>query len=122
MPTVIIRRDPVLVADTFISQLVSALPEVVADSLTVPGTDCEVMGSDVGIEVRDHGPLDKPTHDLEVTIWAGRHEQRSRNLEQRRLVIQGAVQTLLGAWSYERYTPSGFVWILLVEDAFGELN
>ncbi|MCG2690427.1 hypothetical protein L6252_04110 [Candidatus Parcubacteria bacterium] len=120
MPFVYIRRSQ-KVNDAMTEVLSHVLPKLVVEALSVPNSGGELAESDIEVEVRDVGPFDVATKDVEIIIWAGDYPERKANLDERREQIIKGVKLLS-----DPGTPSGivscFVWVILAPNSFGEFS
>lgn len=121
MPLVCVWRNSKKVSDEMIRVLVCALPEIVASALTVPDSDGALTKDDIEIRVSDIGSFDISTKDLEVVIFAGDYPKRRANLDQRRERIIRGIKALSNPEGIVE-TVSGFVWVILSPNSFGEFS
>ena len=121
MPLIYVRRDEKIIRDDMIRALVSALPEIIADALTVPNSDGVLTRDDIEIRVSGIGPFDVSTKDLEVIIFAGDYPERKADLDQRKEKIIEGIKSLSSPGGMIE-TISGFVWIVLSPNSFGEFE
>lgn len=121
MPFVYVRRNTEKVSDEMTAVLSRALPELVANALSVPNSDGELTKDDIEVEVRDIGSLDVSTKDVEVIIWAGDYPERSINLDDRREQIIKGIKFLSDP-GIPSGIVSGFVWVMLSPSSFGEFS
>ena len=117
MSLVRIARDPVLVSDPRLVHLLTDIRQIVADALTIPGTDGELHSHEIEMEVRDFGSFDQPgKYSLEITVLANEYPERRANLDERREKIIAGVKDALPNFPPGR----GYVWVLLMPGSFGE--
>lgn len=95
-------------------KLVKNLPPIVAEALSVPGTEGELAPGEIEIKVESFGPRDIHTKDIEIIVWANEYIERKRNLKERQEIITRKVRELLPP------DTTGFVWVLLQPGSFGE--
>jgi len=117
MPFVWVRTNPYKIGKTQFRQLVENLPTIVAEALSVPGTDGELTPEEIEVKVETFGLFDIHTKDLEIIILAQDFPERKKNLDERQRLITGKVRRLL---SPSVTGITGFVWVLLQPGSFGE--
>ena len=113
MPLVLVTRDP-YVTDKELSPLLEQIRQIVAEQLTVPGTDGELSAREVEVRVQNAGTLDQNTPDVAVIIWANEYPDRLETLDERRAHIAKKMKELLPP------ARSGSLWILLQPGSFEE--
>lgn len=116
MPIALLQYDPGRVQEEVVKDLAEHLPRIVANYLSVPGTNCQLTPADVNVWVNPVGLLDVNKKDLVIVVWAGLHAEREKNLDERRRDIAMAIR-LRCMFAVKR---TGFVWILLQPDSFEE--
>ena len=128
------------------NELAENLPGIVAPNLIVPERprhDGEVLPEDIIVKIIQGGTHDVNCKDIEIVIFAHDFPERKANLEERKEEILKGVRAFIESYeakrrkivesgprrlhairkhsgSYEGQV-SGFVWVLLVPTAFGQL-
>lgn len=96
-----------------ISDLVEAIPHVVARNLNVPGVDGgQLSTKEIDVVIRNNGMFDMVSAECAVVIWANEFPERKANLEER---TKNIVRELKG-----QLQPGilFYVWIMLAPAAF----
>jgi hypothetical protein len=119
MPLVLMKKDGERFTDDsfYIISLKNNLPTIVAEALTIPGTEGELSFLDVEVYVSDFGSLDTYNKQIEITILANKFPERLKNLKERHNKIINSIKTL---------TPGAVigeisVWLNLIDGVYGEL-
>ncbi|MBZ9571952.1 hypothetical protein KJA15_01260 [Patescibacteria group bacterium] len=97
-----------------IKELIDNLPGIVAEALSVPGTDGELTSDEIEVKFETFGPFDVHSKDIEIIILANDYPERKKNLDERQTLIKEGVKRIL----YSGIT--GFVWVLPLPGSFGE--
>jgi len=106
------RSDEAKSTEPFLRPFLQELPGIVAEALSVPGTEGELTPKDIGIKVEEFGDLDIHQKDVEIIIWANDYPERREYLDQRTKRIYFQVMALLGQ------DTTSFVWVLLQKGSF----
>ena len=110
---------PLWVSDRQIEEIIKALPEIVAQALSVPKSkEAQLNPDEIEVTVIDHGKFDRNTLHFEVTIFANDYEARRRNLLERTEQIVDGIKKLRTSTGYTVKENESFVWILLCEGGF----
>lgn len=117
MPLVQISRNPEVLPDHRLKDLLEVLPEIVSRGLHTPeAEDGKLTEDDIEVWVRDSHPLDVNTRPLEIIITSNYFPERAKDLDSRRDYI---AQSLRMAVPDELIgKQQSFVWILLCEASF----
>jgi len=111
MPLILIKRQ-LSVTDQDLKPLLNVIRPIVAQELTIPGTDGELNPDEIEVEVRHVGCLDQNSLAIAITIVANEYPERLRNLEERRQLIGQRLR---------KWLPSGIhgsLWVLLQPGSF----
>ena len=116
MPLVLIKKDELVYDDTDINfiKLINFLPDVVAEALSVPGTDGELTPAEIEVCVSDFNILDRYSKPLMIIVMSNEYPERLQNLEKRASFIAAEIRKQTGIQS------GFFVWVHLVKGAFVE--
>ena len=110
MPLATIRYKQVgLVSD--VSQLIEALPEILAEHLT--SEEAPLDPEEIEVEVKQVGQADKFNYDLNIYVCANEYPDRLASLDQRRQSIEGAIAAII------KKGITFSVWIQLLRGSFG---
>ena len=121
MPLALIHRDPRVLNDHYLEQLVERLPEMIANALSVEGDPSATLkANEVEIRVSDRGPFDKNTRPLGITIFANFYPKRAENLDDRVERFQKWIKTVLPPGFFDGVPRLGYVWILLGHGEYAE--
>jgi hypothetical protein len=112
MPLVIVTRGSDI-TDEMIKPLLDQLRQIVAEELTVPGTDGELNANEIEVRVQETGSLDQNVPHVATTIWANEYPKRLANLDERRRRIAERIRDLIP-------DIDGNLWILLQPGSFEE--
>lgn len=112
MPLAVVTRNPG-VTDEGIKPLLDHLRQIVAEELTVPGTDGELNADEIEVRVQETGHLDQNIPHVAITIWANQYPERLANLDERRRHIAQRIKELIPHMD-------GNLWILLQPGSFEE--
>ncbi|OHA67335.1 MAG: hypothetical protein A3C82_01660 [Candidatus Wildermuthbacteria bacterium RIFCSPHIGHO2_02_FULL_47_12] len=112
MPLVVVTRGPEI-TDERIKPLLDHLRQIVAEELTVPGTDGELNANEIEVRVQETRSLDQNVPHIAITIWANEYPKRLANLDERRRRIAQRVRDLIP-------DVDGNLWILLQPGSFEE--
>jgi len=116
MPLVVVNRNPETVSDELLREILANLPAIVAGRLTCEDPGGELTVEDVEVWVRNSGPIDVNTKDLEIIIWANLFPDRLVNLGYRNSMMCFDL-------SQSAHIPiriKGFIWTLLQNGSFTE--
>lgn len=119
MPLVLVRHDKSL-SGRFLEDLALELQKITARHLDVAeNEEARLSPADVEIWNNRARMIDANVKDLQIVILANDYPERRANLEERKEGIRRDVKVVIGQHGYTNIT--GFVWVLLVPGAFGEL-
>ena len=113
MPLVLITRGP-RVTDEELQPLLESVCQIVAEGLTVPGTEGELNADEIEVAVTEAGPLDQNMKDIAIIVWANVYPERLENFDDRRSQIAGRMMARLPG----KY--SGSLWVLLQPGSYQE--
>lgn len=134
MPFVWVRMKNQLEIFHQAKKLVKKLPCIVAEALSVPGTEGELSADEIEVKVELFSSIrevkntagftcldtskdvmkDISTKDIEIIILANYYPERNKNLDERQKIILNRVKEFISP------EFSGFVWVLLTPSSFGE--
>lgn len=119
MPLVLLKRDKEKYSDKNprLRALVSLLPEMIAEALTVEGTPGELSASDVEVYVSNFGPLDIYNKPIEIVILANEFPERLANLKERLDKITEKINPTF----LKKLLPGGYsIWLNLIKGTYVE--
>lgn len=120
MPVALLKYDKYAIPDWLLSNLVSKLPEVIANALDTPeNPDTRLSSGDIEIWVQPHHQLDRNVKPLELMIFAHDFPERLRNIDERTEKITQTVREIL---CEQAPKITGWVWIHLTKTAFGRIQ
>lgn len=95
-------------------EMVNKLPSIIADALSVPGTEGELTASEVEVYVSDFGPLDIHNQPVEIVVFANEYPERLANLKERRDKITGKLK------GFSIIEQGYSLWLNLIKGTYAE--
>ena len=100
-----------------LKQLIDNIPKIVAEQLSVPGTEGSLTPTDIEVKVETIGPYDITNgKKLMINIIAKDYPERKRNLEERRRHIRDRLAVL----APRAVIGKSYVWVHLSESSYDE--
>jgi hypothetical protein len=100
-----------------LKQLIDNIPKIVAEELSVPGTEASLTPTEIEVRVETIGPYDITNgKDLMINIIAKDYPERKRNLNERRIHIRDRL-VMLAPCSVIR---KSYVWVHLSDSSYDE--
>ena len=117
MPLVIVKRNnSKTVSDGALKNLVSALPKIIADNLTVPDDEGgRLLPEGVKVDVHEKHPMDEARKDLQITVFAHNFPSICANLRERQENMRQTIGLLIP------HNADASLWVFLGPSAYGEI-
>jgi len=121
MPVVLLQYQTKLLG-RIAAKLAQALPAIVAPELAINNRDRGdggLVAEDIIVRCVEGGLGDVNSKEIEIIIFAHDFPERKTNLEERKNTIIAGVREFFVKEDFRGVT--GFVWVMLMPTAFGEL-
>lgn len=100
-----------------LKQLIDNIPKIVAEQLSVPGTEGSLTPTDIEVKVETIGPYDITNgKKLMINIIAKDYPERKRNLEERRKHIRDRLVALAPC----SVILKSYIWVHLSDSSYDD--